>query len=208
MNNRELHGATGTAPVDNRAFVQYAVLTRNPGGTVQMMHRKMQWVLTLGAMVLPLLCGGVARAQKVALVNMQHAIEATNEGKAALAKLKAEVDKKQKELEQKRDELKKLDEDLSKQASILKPDVLDKKKQELQQKMVQWQEAAMRSQKELQEKEAKATQPIVDKILRAVGQIAARDKFTMVLRNEVVLWPQQSEMDITNEVIRKANENK
>lgn len=171
-----------------------------------MMHRKMQWVLTLGALVLPLIMGGSARAQRIALVNMQRAIEDTTEGKAALSKLKGEVDKKQKELEQKRDELKKLDDELAKQAAILKPDALEKKKQELQQKMMQWQEAAMRTQKDLQEKESKATQPIVDKLLRAIAQIAARDKFAMVLRNEVVLWPQQSEMDITNEVIRKANE--
>lgn len=171
-----------------------------------MMHRKMQWVLTLGAMGLTLALGGAARADKIAVVNMQQAIESTNEGKAALARLKGEVEKKQKELEQKRDELKKLDDDLAKQASILKPDALEKKKQELQQKMMQWQEAAMRTQKELQEKEGKATQPIVDKLLKAINAIATRDKFTMVLRSEVILWPQHTEMDITNEVIRKANE--
>jgi outer membrane protein len=96
-----------------------------------MMHRKIHWVLALGALVLPLLAASPAQAQKIALVNMQQAIESTVEGKAALAKLKAEVDKKQKELEQKRDELKKLDEDLTKQAAILKPDALEKKKQEL-----------------------------------------------------------------------------
>ena len=173
-----------------------------------MMHRKMQWVLTLGALTLSLTLGGVARAQKIAVVNMQQAIETTTDGKAALGKLKSEVEKKQKELEQKRDELKKLDEDLAKQAAILKPDVLEKKKQELQAKMAQWQEAAMRSQKDLQEKESKATQTIVDKLLRAIAAISARDKFSMVVRSEVVLWPQHTEMDITNEVIRKANEMK
>ena len=171
-----------------------------------MTHQKKQWVLTLGALVLPFALCGAARADKIAVVNMQQAIETTTEGKAALNKLKAEVDKKQKELEQKRDELKKMDDDLAKQASILKPDALEKKKQELQTKMQQWQEAAMRSQKELQEKEAKATQPIVDKLLKAIGAIAARDHFSMVVRSEVVLWPQRTEMDITNEVVRKANE--
>ena len=30
----------------------------------------------------------------------------------------------------------------------------------------------------------------------------------MVLRSDVVLWPQQSPMDITNEVIRKVNDMK
>ncbi len=158
--------------------------------------------LTLGAL------GATARADKIAVVNMQRAIEETNDGKAALSKLKAEAERKQKELEQKRDELKKMDEDLAKQATVLKPDVLEKKKQELQQKLAQWQEAVMRSQKELQEKEQQATQPIINKLLRAIDFLANRDKFTLVVRQDVVLWPQGSAMDITNEVIRKANEQK
>jgi len=44
--------------------------------------------------------------------------------------------------------------------------------------------------------------------MRAIDALAKRDNFAMVLRNDVVLWPQQSAMDITNEVIRKVNEMK
>lgn len=168
-----------------------------------MMHPMKRWLL--GGLLSIVAAAPLARADKIAVVDMQRAIAETTEGKAALAKLKAEVDKKQKELEQKRDELKKMDEDLTKQAAVLKPDVLEKKRQDLQQKLMSWQEAAMRSQRDLQEKEQKATQPIVDKLLRAVGAIADRDKFSLVVRQEVVLWPQHTEMDITNEVIRKAN---
>ena len=169
----------------------------------------LQHCLTVGALACGLsLLGGAARADKIAVVNMQLAIESTTDGKAAMAKLKAEADKKQKELEKQRDDLKKMDDELAKQASILKPDALQKKQQELQQKLMQWQEAAMRTQRDLQEKEQKATQPIVDKLLRAINQIAARDKFSMVVRSDVVLWPQHTENDITNEVVRKANESK
>ena len=45
-------------------------------------------------------------------------------------------------------------------------------------------------------------------MIRAIDALAKRDNFAMVLRNDVVLWPQQSSMDITNEVIRKVNEMK
>jgi outer membrane protein len=166
----------------------------------------MRWVLGLGFLLGTIRAAGTAQAQKIAIVNIQRAIEDTSEGKAAIGTLKAEAERKQKELEQKRDELKKLDEELAKQAAVLKPDVIEKKKQDLQQKFVQLQDAAMRAQRELQEKEMKVTGPLQDKVLRAIATIAARDKFTLVLRQDVVLWPQQSEMDITNEVIRKANE--
>lgn len=170
--------------------------------------RLVRSLLGAGALVALLLCGGSARAQKLAFVDMQRAIEGTTEGKAAISKLKGEVDKKQKELEQKRDELKKMDEDLAKQATILKPDAIDKKRQELQQRFQQLQEALMRSQQEIAEKERKALAPIQERVLRAIAAIAQRDRFTAVLQQQVVLWPQQSEMDITNEVIRKANEQK
>ena len=146
-----------------------------------------------------------AQAQKIAIVNIQRAIEESVEGKAAIGSLKGEVERKQKELEAKKDELKKLDDDLAKQEAVLKPDALQKKKQELQAKFQALQETAVRAQRELQEKELKVTGPIQEKVLRAIAQIADRDKFTVVLRADMVLWPQQSEMDITNEVIRKAN---
>lgn len=150
--------------------------------------------------------GGVASAQKIAVVNFQRAVEESSEGKAALTALRSDFEKKQKELDAKKEELKKLDEDLAKQAAVLKPDMLEKKRQELAQKAQQWQDAAMRAQKDINEKQMRATAPLEEKLLRAVAFIAARDKFTLVLRAEAVAWPQQTEMDITNEVIRKANE--
>lgn len=162
-----------------------------------------------GLLALSVGAGRAAAAeQKIAVVNYQRAIEESSEGKAAIGQLKGQVERRQKELEAKKEELKKLDEELAKQEAVLKPDALQKKKQELQAKFQQLQEAAMRAQRDLSEQEARITAPIQEKIIRAVAQIAQRDRFTLVLRSEMVLWPQQSEMDITNEVIRKANEMK
>lgn len=152
---------------------------------------------------------GTAHAQaKIAIVNFQRAIEESTEGKTAIGNLKGQVDRKQKELEAKKEELKKLDEELAKleASGVLKPDALQKKKQELQAKFQQLQQAAMRAQQELGEQESKVTGPLQEKVLRAVAQIAQRDKFTLVLRSEMVLYPTQSEYDITNEVLRKVNE--
>jgi outer membrane protein len=145
---------------------------------------------------------------RVAIVDMQRAVEGTTEGKATLTSLQGEADKKKKELEGKRDELKKMSDDLQKQESVLKPDVFQKKRQELEQKAMQFQETVMRTEQEFQQRQLKVTQPIQQKVIGAIAQIAARDKFTLVLRSDAVVWPQQSELDITNEVIRKANEMK
>lgn len=174
-----------------------------------MLNRAVRWTLGLsvaGAVMLP---GAMAHAQqKIAIVDIRRAIEETNEGKASIGGLKAEADRKQKELLTKQDELKKLEEDFLKQQSVLQPAAAQKKREELQQKVMQLQEALQRAQQDIGQKEAKVLQPLQEKVIRAIDALARRDNFAMVLRSDVVLWPQQSPMDITNEVIRKVNEMK
>src|SRR5919201_43388 len=87
---------------------------------------------------------GARADQKIAYVDLQRALEETEEGKRAKAKLKSDFDKKQKELDARQEELKKMKSDLDKQAPILKPDALQKKQQELQEKLVALQETYMR----------------------------------------------------------------
>lgn len=166
---------------------------------------------TLGlcaALVTVGVAGNAAAQSRMAIVDMQRAVEGTTEGKSVLVGLQSEADRKKKELEGKRDELKKLSDDLQKQESVLKPDVFAAKRKDLEQKAMQFQETVMRTEQEFQQKQMKVTQPIQQKVVAAISQIAAREKFTLVLRSDAVVWPQQSELDITNEVIRKANEMK
>jgi outer membrane protein len=152
---------------------------------------------------------GVANAQqRIAIVDLQRAVEGTADGKAAVAALRAEADKKQKELEGRRDELKKASDELMKQEAVLKPEVFAQKRKELEQRALQFQESVMRAEQEIQQKQGKVLLPAQQKVMAAIAQIAARERFTLVLRADTVLWPQQSELDITNEVIRKANEAK
>lgn len=145
---------------------------------------------------------------KVAVLDVERAVAESNDGKAAVAKLKGEMDKQQKDLDAKKTELKKADEELGKQAAVLKPEALAKKRQELEQKIQALQEFAMRAQKDLSDKERKAMVPIAEKVNKAVAAIAGRDKINLVVRREAVVWPNQSDLDITNEVIKKVNETK
>lgn len=174
-----------------------------------MLNRAVRWTLGMGVACSVMLSAELAHAQqKIAIVDIRRAIEETTEGKASIGGLKAEADRKQKELLSKQDELKKLEEDFLKQQSVLQPAAAQKKREELQQKVMQLQEALQRAQQDIGQKEAKVLQPLQEKVMRAIDVLAKRDNFAMVLRNDVVLWPQQSAMDITNEVIRKVNEMK
>src|SRR5439155_9684109 len=91
----------------------------------------------------------LAATGKFAFVDLQRALEETNDGKAAKAKLKADFDRKQKELDEKQDELKKMQENLKKKAEIMKPEALQKEQKDFQERFVALQEIYARLQKEL-----------------------------------------------------------
>jgi outer membrane protein len=158
------------------------------------------------------LVGGFAagRAQaaddKIGYVDLQRALEETNDGKAAKSKLKSDFDKKQKELDEKQEELKKAKEDFDKKAALMKDDAKNKAAGELQQRFLQLQETFARLQKDLATKEQEATRGILAKLSQVVQKIAEREHFAMVLeRSSSVVYGQPS-LDITNEVIRTYNQ--
>jgi outer membrane protein len=156
----------------------------------------------LGSIAAPTL----ARAEaKYAYVDLQRALEETEDGKKAKAKLKADFDRKQKELDDKQEELKKMKESLDKKAQIMKPEALAKEQKDFQDRFVELQATYSRLQRDLATKEQEATRGIFTKLAAVVGKIAERDHFAMVLeRNAAVVWGQPS-LDITNEVIRMYN---
>ncbi len=167
------------------------------------MKRILIAALSLSAMAaLP----STARAElKIGYVDLQRALEETDEGKRAKAKLKSDFEKKQKDLDARQEELKRMKNDLDKQSSVLKPEALQQKQQELQQKLVQLQETYMRLQKELQEREATETGRIFKKMTAIIAQIAQKEGVTYVLeKNTGILYAPPSE-DLTNELIRKYN---
>jgi outer membrane protein len=159
--------------------------------------------LVLGAAQID--AAAAAESDKFAFVDLQRALEETNDGKAAKAKLKTEFERKQKELNDKTEELKKMKEALDKKSALMKEDALRKEGADLQQRFMQLQETYNRLQGELQTKEQDATRGILQKLQMVVAKIAEREHFVMVFeRQSSVVWGQPS-LDITNEVIRMYN---
>jgi outer membrane protein len=143
---------------------------------------------------------------KIAYVDLQRALEETNDGKQAKARLKSDFDKKQKELDDKQEELKKLKDDFDKKQALMKDDARNKAQADLQSRVMQLQETYARLQKDLAGREQEATRGILARLQAVVQKIAEREHFSMVLeRNSAVVWGQPS-LDITNEVIRMYNQ--
>lgn len=141
-----------------------------------------------------------------AYIDMQKAIQATNEGKRAKGTLETEFNKRKKDLEKKESDLKKMSEDLNKKAGVMSDEARNKRQQELQEEMIKYRELVGKSQVEIQKKERDLTIPIVQKIRGLVEGIAKKEGYAMVFEKseQSVLWA-KPELDLTERVIKEYN---
>ncbi len=143
---------------------------------------------------------------KVGFVDLQKAIEGTSTGKKARTELEKEFKAKKKELESKEKDLKKMTEDFEKKKLVLSEDVKRRKGAELQQEILKFRQMVQQSEQNIRKREQELTRPIVEKLQKAVKEVAKEKKVTMVLnqnRNfQTVLWA-SDEVDLTSDVIKK-----
>src|SRR5579864_9477013 len=149
-----------------------------------MSRNKLFAAILLGSFVTPVLA---LAETKFAYVDLQRALEETEDGKKAKNKLKADFDRKQKELDDKQEELKKMKEALDKKATLMKPEALAKEQKDFQDRFVDLQQVYARLQRDLATKEQDATRGIFSKLQAVVGKIAERDHFAMVLEKNAAV---------------------
>lgn len=143
---------------------------------------------------------------KVAVVDLQRALNETQDGKKAKNQLKGLFKKRQVALDKKQEDLKKMKEGIEKQKDVLNKDVLRQKLESYQKSLVELQTSYVEYQKELAQKEAQLTKGIIDRMQRIVKTISQKDGYTFVVeRNEGgVVWAKSS-IDITDDVIQRYN---
>jgi len=145
-------------------------------------------------------------AQKVGVVDLERALNETEDGRQAKDRLKQLFDKRQKTLQQQERDLQAMQEDLSKQKDVLTPEVRTKKAQELQKKIGELQTTYVEFQRELAAKEAELTKPILDRMKQIVRRIGQTDGYSIIMDRSsagVVYVP--SSYDLTDVVIQRYN---
>jgi len=166
------------------------------------------WLLTLIA-IAAVVCldRGVARAEiKIGYVDLQKALNDTDDGKRAKSRLKGIFDRKQKELDAKQNELKRMKEDLDKQRTILDAKAIAAKERDLQEKFVGLQQIYLKHQKDLSEEEGKLTRSIFKRMQTIIASIAQAEGLSFVFEKteSSILWA-KSEFDLTGQVVRRYN---
>jgi outer membrane protein len=148
-----------------------------------------------------------ARAEgetKIAIVDVQHAVMATEDGIRAQATLKKLFDKRQADLDAKQNELGRARDDIEKQSRVVSREALQKRMEDWQQRMVRLQTDFVEYNKELQKKQGELTAPIIRKMMETVGRLAKKNGYALVLDKQAAPYVRQ-DLDLTEQVIQMYN---
>lgn len=170
-----------------------------------MLFKNVALVVLLGVLL-----SSSARAEvAIAVVDLQQALNTTEEGKSIKNSLKSEGEQKQQQLSIMESDLKKMQEDIQKQRMTLSEAALKQKMEEFKQKYTQLQQKAVEFEKELQRKEAENADRILGGLQENVAQIAQSKGYTLVLEKSrgAVVYATAAIPDITSDVIAAYNKN-
>ena len=127
-------------------------------------------------------------AQRIAVVDMQKALQMVDAGKKAKAQLEKEYNSKKTEIQKEEASIKKMSEDFQKQSLVMNEEARTKKQTELQNRIIKFQQSVQQSQDEIQGKERTLMQPIIMKLRTMVGDVAKKKNYNLVLeKNENIV---------------------
>lgn len=146
---------------------------------------------------------GFAHADnKVGIVDLKKAVPSTAEGKKIKSELEGDFNKKKKELEAQEDTLKKMRDEIEKKKSVLSEGALNKKQEEFQKEMAKYRDVVGKSQMEFQKKQQDLMTPIMEKMKKAIAQVAKDKGYSMILEDNSSILYSVSADDLTDDVIK------
>jgi outer membrane protein len=161
----------------------------------------------LAALVFSALAPKAASAQaKIGVVDLQRAINETEDGRKSKDKLKKLFESRQTGLDKKQEDLKKLKEEIEKQQSLWTPDVRQAKIESYQKQLVDLQQIYVDYQRELAEKEGELTKTIVERMEKILRRIGQTEGYQLIMeRSEAGIIYVPTNFDLTDVVIQRYN---
>lgn len=173
-----------------------------------MTHLHRHAVSLVAALLLSLWAPQLYAQVRIAVVDLQRALNETADGRRAKARLKRLFKQRQTELDEAQNELKALKEEIEsgRESGALTDSALEERIEEYQKAFVELQSTYMEYQRELAEKEADMTQEIIARMERILVRIGEADGWSFIIeRGEGgVIWTPSSN-DITDDLITRYN---
>jgi outer membrane protein len=147
-----------------------------------------------------------AQATRIAVVDLQRALNETEDGRRAKNRLKALFNRRQQALDKRQNELKVLKTEIEAQQKVLSREALQKRVEDYQKAFIELQSTYVEYQRELAQKEAQLTREIIARMERILRRIGQTEGYTLIVeRNEGgVVWV-PSNLDVTDLVIQRYN---
>jgi outer membrane protein len=145
--------------------------------------------------------------QKIAVINIQQAIGATEEGKKALADLQKKYSPLQQDLQQQEKEINALQDRLQNQSSMLSDDEKYQLSRELDTKQRHFKEAQEDARADYQADTQEAIRKIGQKMVKLIDQYAQQHHYALVLSNQQdVVYYVSKAADITQDIVNLYNQ--
>lgn len=145
-----------------------------------------------------------AAAPKIAVVDLNEAMNSVEEGKAAIATLEKRFAERKGDLEKRQKELQEMQANLERQSSVLSDAAKRTKAQELQEKFAQYQQSRMEAENEMGGMRAQLQDDIAEKLKKVCAELAVQGGYTLVIEKNVV-WYSLPAYDITPQLIKTYN---
>lgn len=173
-----------------------------------MRRQQMGWIVRLVAAALLVASTGRAAEIRLAVVDMQRALNECEAGKKAKDQVKSKFEKAQNELKRQRDELDRAREELDKKALVLKEEQRREQEKDFETKSLEFKRKYEDFQRDLKRTDAELTSGIVEQLYAIVADYGKEHGLTMVLEaSSGVLLYNDKAIDITDEVIKIHNAN-
>jgi len=167
-------------------------------------HRHLITLVT--ALLLSAVAPRIYAQVRIAVVDLQRALNETEDGRRAKARLKRLFKQRQEELDKRQAELKALKEEIEKNLEVWSAQTKQKRIEEYQKAFIELQSTYVEYQRELAEKEAQETSQIIARMQAILRRIGQAEGYTLILeRNEGgVVWV-PGNLDLTDVVIQRYN---
>jgi outer membrane protein len=149
----------------------------------------------------------VAAESKIGYIDLNMALNQSEQGKKAVATLEEMVKAKQFIIAEKGEKIKKIEEELAKQSSILTEDAIKERKEEREKLLRDYQRMVKDSQEEVQKKQATYMDAIIKELKKIVSEIGKEEGYSIILEKaESGVMFHSENIDLTNTLIKRFNE--
>ena len=143
---------------------------------------------------------------RIAVVDMQRALNECDAGKKARDQVKAKFERSQEELRRQRDSLDRMKEDFEKKALVLKDDERRNLQKDLERQTLDFKRKYEDFQSDLKRTDAELTEHIVQDLYGIVRNYGAKNGYSLVLEaSSGVLLYNDAAVDVTDEIVKMHN---